>query len=65
LLAENTNLEPLAGMLIGALMHRLLISSPEENSVSELRDHMIKLLGQADFDVSERSSRKAGDPISR
>jgi AcrR family transcriptional regulator len=65
LLTENTDLEPLADMLIGALMHRLLISSPEENSVSELRDHMIKLLGQAGFDVSEGSSRKAGDPISR
>jgi AcrR family transcriptional regulator len=65
LLAENTDLEPLADMLIGALTHRLLVSPPEENSVSELRDHMIKLLGQAGFDVSEGSPRKAGDLISR
>ncbi len=53
LLAENIDLEMLADMLIGALTHRLLMSSPGENSVSELRDHMIKLLRQAGFDVSE------------
>jgi AcrR family transcriptional regulator len=65
LLAQNSDLEPLADMLIGALTHRLLISSPEENSVGELRDHMIKLLGQAGFDVSEGSPRNAGELISR
>ena len=53
LLAENIDLETLADMLIGALMHRLLMSAPGENSVSEFRDHMIKLLRQAGFDVSE------------
>jgi hypothetical protein len=53
LLATNIDLETLADMLIGALIHRLLMSPPGENSVSELRDHMIKLLRQADFDVSE------------
>ncbi len=53
LLATNIDLETLADMLIGALTHHLLISSPGENSVSEFRDHMIKLLRQAGFDVSE------------
>jgi AcrR family transcriptional regulator len=53
LLAENTDLETLVDMLIGALTHRLLMSAPGENSVSELRDHMIKILRQAGFDVSE------------
>ena len=53
LLAEDSDLETLADMLIGALMHRLLMSSPGENSIGELRDHMIKLLRQAGFDVSE------------
>jgi Tetracyclin repressor-like, C-terminal domain len=53
LLATNVDLETLADMLIGALTHRLLMSSPGENSVSEFRDYMIKLLRQAGFDVSE------------
>ena len=53
LLATNIDLETLVDMLIGALTHRLLISSPRENSVSEFRGHMIKLLRQAGFDVSE------------
>ena len=53
LLAENSDLETLADMLIGALTHRLLMSSAGENSVGELRDQMIKLLRQAGFDVSE------------
>ena len=53
LLATNIDLETLADMLIGALTHRLLMSAPGENSVSEFRDHMIKLLRQAGFDVSE------------
>ena len=53
LLAKNIDLDTLADMLIGALMHRLLMSSPGESSISELRDHMIKLLRQAGFDVSE------------
>lgn len=65
LLAENIDLETLADMLIGALTHRLLLSSPGENSVSELRDHMIKLLRQAGFDVSEGKPKKIGDLISR
>jgi AcrR family transcriptional regulator len=53
LLATNVDLETLADMLIGALTHYLLMSAPGENSVSEFRDHMIKLLRQAGFDVSE------------
>ena len=53
LLAKTSDLETLADMLIGALTHRLLMFSPGENSVSEFRDHMIKLLRQAGFDVSE------------
>ena len=53
LLAKNNDLETLADMLIGALMHRLLMFSPGENSVSEFRDHMINLLRQTGFDVSE------------
>jgi AcrR family transcriptional regulator len=64
LLAQHIDLETLADMLIGALTHRLLLSSPGENSVSELRDYMIKLLRQAGFDVSEGKLRKTGDPIS-
>jgi AcrR family transcriptional regulator len=55
LLATNVDLETLADMLIGALTHHLLMSAPGENSVSEFRDHMIKLLLQAGFDVSEVS----------
>jgi AcrR family transcriptional regulator len=65
LLAENSDLETLADMLIGALTHRLLLSSPGENSVSELRDHMIKLLRQVGFEVSEGKLRKTADLISR
>jgi AcrR family transcriptional regulator len=53
LLAKNIDLETLADMLIGALLHRLLMFSPGEHSVGEFRDHMIKLLRQAGFDVSE------------
>jgi AcrR family transcriptional regulator len=54
LLATNIDLETLADMLIGALTHHLLMSAPRENSVSEFRDHMIKLLRQAGFDDSSR-----------
>lgn len=53
LLAKNTDLETVADMLIGALMHRLLMFPPGENPISEFRDHMIKLLRQAGLDVSE------------
>jgi AcrR family transcriptional regulator len=59
LLAKNIDLEILADMLIGALMHRLLMFSPGENSVGEFRDHTIKLLRQAGFDVSEVRSPTA------
>ena len=51
LLAKTNDLETLADMLIGALTHRLLLFSPGENSVSEFRDYMIKLLRQAGFDI--------------
>jgi hypothetical protein len=53
LLEKNIDLETVADMLIGALMHRLLKFPPGKNSISEFRDHMIKLLRQAGFDVSE------------
>jgi AcrR family transcriptional regulator len=59
LLVKNIDLETLADMLIGALMHRLLMFSPGENSVGEFRDHTIKLLRQAGFDVSEVRSPTA------
>jgi len=52
LLAKDIDLEALADMLIGALMYRLLILSPADNQVQELRSHVIKLLRQAGFDVS-------------
>jgi hypothetical protein len=42
-------------MLIGALTNRLLMSAPGENSAGEFRDHMIKLLRQAGFDLPEVS----------
>ena len=50
---KNIDLETVADMLIGALMHRLLMFPPGKNPISEFRDHMIKLLRQAGFDVSE------------
>jgi hypothetical protein len=53
LLAKNIDLETVADRIIGALMHRLLKFPPGKNSISEFRDHMIKLLRQAGFDVSE------------
>lgn len=58
LLARNTDLEMLADMLIGALMYRLLVASPAENSVSRLRGHMIGLLRQAGFDVAGYASEE-------
>ena len=52
LLAKNIDLEALADMIIGAVMYRLLMSSPVDNPAGELRGHMISLLRQAGFDVS-------------
>jgi AcrR family transcriptional regulator len=52
LLAKDIDLEVLAEMIIGAVMYRLLMSSPGDNPLGELRDHMISLLRQAGFDVS-------------
>ena len=52
LLAKNFDLEALADMIIGAVMHRLIMPSPGDNPAGELRDHMISLLRQAGFDVS-------------
>ena len=51
LLAKNTDLETLADMLSGALMYNLLMLPGGENSVGELRDHMIRLLRQTGFEV--------------
>jgi AcrR family transcriptional regulator len=55
LLATNVDLETLADILIGALTHRLLISAPGENSVSEF---MIKLPRQAGFDGGPGEHRR-------
>jgi AcrR family transcriptional regulator len=52
LLTPDIDLETLADMLIGALMYRLLIPPLGENPVGELRDHMIRLLRQAGFDIA-------------
>ena len=52
LLVKDIDLEALADVIIGAVMYRLIMSSPGENPASELRDHMISLLRQAGFDVS-------------
>ena len=52
LLAKNIDLEALADMIIGAVLYRLLMSSPGDNPAGELRGHMISLLRQAGFDVS-------------
>ena len=52
LLAKEIDLEALADMIIGAVMYRLLISSPGDNPADELRGHMIGLLRRAGFDVS-------------
>ena len=52
LLAKNIDLEALADMIIGAVMHRLIMPSPGDNPAGELCDHMISLLRQAGFDVS-------------
>jgi AcrR family transcriptional regulator len=53
LLSQHADLETLADMLIGAVIYRLLLGSPADNSAGELRDRMIRLLDQACFDVSE------------
>ena len=52
LLAKDIDLEALADMIIGAVMYRLIMPSPGDNPAGELRDHMIRLLRQAGFDVS-------------
>jgi AcrR family transcriptional regulator len=49
LLAENVDLEALADMLIGGLMHLLLMALPGEASVRELQSRMTRLLRQAGF----------------
>jgi AcrR family transcriptional regulator len=51
LLAENVDLEALADMLIGGVMHLLLMALPGEASVGELRGRMTRLLRQAGFDL--------------
>jgi AcrR family transcriptional regulator len=51
LLARNMDLETLADMLAGALIYHLLVPPAGENPVGELRDHMIRLLRQAGFEV--------------
>jgi AcrR family transcriptional regulator len=52
LLAKNIEIETVADMLIGALMYHLLLPPPGENSVSELREHVRRLLRQTGFDIS-------------
>jgi AcrR family transcriptional regulator len=51
LLAQDADVETLADMLIGALVYRLLLSLRGEDSVSELRDHVRRLLRQTGFAV--------------
>jgi len=53
LLARDIDPETLADMLSGALMHHLLMPPAGDNAVGELRDHMIRLLRQAGFEVSQ------------
>jgi AcrR family transcriptional regulator len=53
LLAKDMDLETLADMLSGALMYHLLMPPVGENPVGELRDHMIRLLRQAGFEVPQ------------
>jgi AcrR family transcriptional regulator len=53
LLARNIDLETLADMLSGALMYHLLMPPVGEDPVGELRDHMIRLLRQTGFEVSQ------------
>ncbi len=52
LLTPDVDLETLADMLIGALVYRLLLSLQGEISVSDLRDHVQKLLRQTGFDIA-------------
>jgi AcrR family transcriptional regulator len=52
LLAKDVDIETLADMLIGALVYRLLLSLRGESSVSDVRDHMSRLLRQTGFDIS-------------
>ena len=51
LLARNIDLETLADMLSGALIYHLLMPPAGDNPVGELRDHMIRLLRQAGFEI--------------
>ena len=51
LLAPDVDLETLADMLIGALVYRVLLSLRGEHSVSDLRDHVRRLLHQTGFEV--------------
>lgn len=53
LLAKDIDLDALADTIIGAVMYHMIMSSPGDDPASKLRDHMIGLLRQAGFDVSE------------
>jgi AcrR family transcriptional regulator len=53
LLPKDMDLETLADMLSGALMYHLLMPPAGENSVSEFRDLMIRLLRQTGFEVPQ------------
>lgn len=53
LLEKNIDVDIAAEMLIGALMYRLLLPPSGKNSVSELRDHLRRLLRQTGFDIPE------------
>ena len=52
LLGKDIDLEALADTIVGAVMYRLIMPSPGEDPVAELRNHMISLLRQCGFDVS-------------
>jgi len=56
LLAGDVDLDALADMIIGSLMHRLVMPPIGDNPASELRRQMIGLLRQAGFDVSALAS---------
>ncbi len=57
-LAPGADVQTLAEMIAGALMHRLLFAPPAENAARELRAFLTKLLRQAGFRLP-RSPRKA------
>jgi AcrR family transcriptional regulator len=52
LLTTDADLETLADMLIGAFIYRVLMLASVENPAAELRDHLLRLLRLAGFDLA-------------